>query len=102
MGDVISSTIKGQVPVLSAPEQQLEIMPPNSAVVPSTSRVSNIIDVACGQIPFPYQIFGEFIHLFYNIFTYGISVLFDYESVLRHGIHVLICTVTETQTDVYL
>jgi hypothetical protein len=45
MGDVISSTIKGQVPVLSAPEQQLEIMPPNSAVVPSTSRVSNIIDV---------------------------------------------------------
>jgi hypothetical protein len=30
MGDVISSTIKGQVPVLSAPEQQLEIMPPNS------------------------------------------------------------------------
>jgi hypothetical protein len=49
-GDVISSTIKGQVPVLSAPEQQLEIMPPNSAVVPSTSRVSNIIDVPSNDL----------------------------------------------------
>ena len=44
MGDVISSTIKGQVPALPAPQQQLAIMPPNSAVVPSTSHVSNIID----------------------------------------------------------
>jgi hypothetical protein len=44
MGDVISSPIKCQVPALPAP-QQLAIMPPNSAVVPSTSRVSNIIDI---------------------------------------------------------
>ena len=44
MGDVISSTIKGQVPALPAPQLQLAIMPPNSAVVPSTSSVSNIID----------------------------------------------------------
>jgi hypothetical protein len=44
MGDVISSTIKGQVPALPAPQLQLAIMPPNSAVVPSTYRVSNIID----------------------------------------------------------
>jgi hypothetical protein len=42
--DVISSPIKCQVPALPAP-QQLAIMPPNSAVVPSTSRVSNIIDI---------------------------------------------------------
>ena len=44
MGDVISSTIIGKVPALPAPQQQLAIMPPNSAVVPSTSCVSNIID----------------------------------------------------------
>jgi hypothetical protein len=41
---IISSTIIGKVPALPAPQQQLAIMPPNSAVVPSTSCVSNIID----------------------------------------------------------
>jgi hypothetical protein len=41
----VSSTIKGQVPALPAPQLQLAIMPPNSAVVPSTYRVSNIIDL---------------------------------------------------------
>ena len=50
MGDVISSTIKDQVPALPAPQQQLVIMPPNSAVVPSTSRVSNIIDVPSNDL----------------------------------------------------
>jgi hypothetical protein len=50
MGDVISSTIKGQVPTLPAPQQQLAIMPPNSAVVPSTSHVSNIIDVPSNDL----------------------------------------------------
>ena len=49
MGDVISSIIICQGPALPAP-QQLAIMPPNYAVVPSTSRVSNIIDVPSNDL----------------------------------------------------